>query len=67
MIIHYKPRISRNSRLVVDENDSEWATNEKIYCYFLNISMKISVCLALDMHGRLICFQEIRLFFRDAK
>ena len=31
----------RNSRLVVDENDLKWVTNE--YCYFQNSSMKIFV------------------------
>ena len=33
----------RNSRLVVDENDLKWVTNEKIYCYFQKNSIKIFV------------------------
>ena len=49
----------RNSRLVVDENDLNWVTNGKIYCYFLNISMQIFVLKPLGFR-KLSYFSEMR-------
>ena len=49
----------RNSRLVVDENDLQLVTNEKIYCYFYNISKKIFVLKPLDFR-KLSYFSEMR-------
>ena len=34
IFIHYKPRIARNSRLVVDKDDLKWVANENRYCYY---------------------------------